>query len=196
MQRLRDIRKQQGLTQDKLAHKLNVVRSTIAMYETGASEPDFQTLRRISEILNVSVDYLLGLSNDPHMSESILIPIYREIKKNFDSTNIDEDNVINYVEYSTLNAFGMIMNDDSMSPIILPGDTIIASVKEVKNNDLCIVLVNNEYSVVRKVLISSKGYTLQALNSEYPPQFYANSEIENNNIKICGIISQIRRDFK
>ena len=49
-----------GLTQAEIAEKLGISRSTIGMYETGAREPDFDTLEKIADFFNVDIDYLLG----------------------------------------------------------------------------------------------------------------------------------------
>ena len=61
MQKLKELRNEMGLTQCKLAQKLGLSRSTIAMYETGQSEPDLQTLISIAVFFKVSVDFILGL---------------------------------------------------------------------------------------------------------------------------------------
>lgn len=49
-----------GLTQVEMAKELKISRSTIGMYETGAREPDFETLEKIADFFNVDIDYLLG----------------------------------------------------------------------------------------------------------------------------------------
>lgn len=49
-----------GYTQQEMADKLNISRSTIGMYETGAREPDYNTLELIADFFNVDIDYLLG----------------------------------------------------------------------------------------------------------------------------------------
>ena len=46
-------RKQCGYTQAQLANKLGISRSTYANYESGNRSPDFETLERISDILNL-----------------------------------------------------------------------------------------------------------------------------------------------
>ena len=56
----RQLRTSSGLTQSKIASKLGISRSTIGMYETGAREPDFDTLEKIADFFNVDTDYLLG----------------------------------------------------------------------------------------------------------------------------------------
>lgn len=58
--RLRLLRKKHSLTQVQFAQKLNVANGTVAMWETGKREPDFDTILRIADFFHVSVDYLLG----------------------------------------------------------------------------------------------------------------------------------------
>lgn len=52
-----------GYTQAELADALGISRSRIGMYETGAREPDFETLEIIADFFNVDTDYLLGRTN-------------------------------------------------------------------------------------------------------------------------------------
>lgn len=54
------LRTSSGLTQVEMAEKLGISRSTIGMYETGAREPDFETLEKIADFFNVDTDFLLG----------------------------------------------------------------------------------------------------------------------------------------
>lgn len=56
----KQLRLSSGLTQVEMAEKLGISRSTIGMYETGAREPDFDTLEKIADFFNVDIDYLLG----------------------------------------------------------------------------------------------------------------------------------------
>lgn len=62
MNRIRDLRKEKGLTQSNLAKLLSVSDRTIGFYETGQRDPDTSTLKTLSEYFDVSVDYLLGLT--------------------------------------------------------------------------------------------------------------------------------------
>lgn len=63
-ERLKTTRKQNGYTQVSLAEKLKVSKGTVAMWETGKRTPDFETLIALSELFDVSTDYLLGKSDD------------------------------------------------------------------------------------------------------------------------------------
>lgn len=53
-------RKKRGLTQIEIANRLGIPRTTYNGYELGNNEPNFKTLVRIADFLDVSVDYLLG----------------------------------------------------------------------------------------------------------------------------------------
>lgn len=61
--RLKDIRKANNLTQSELGKILGVGKTTISMYETGNSTPNDDIKLKISEYFNISIDYLLGLSD-------------------------------------------------------------------------------------------------------------------------------------
>lgn len=63
--RLRKAREQKGLTQLELAKRANLGESTISFYELGRREPNYDTLLRLAEILEVGPAYLLtGEAND------------------------------------------------------------------------------------------------------------------------------------
>lgn len=66
--RLRDIRNKRGLLQKELAVSISVGPVTLSQYESGKREPDFDKLVLICKNLNVSADFLLGLSDSPYCS--------------------------------------------------------------------------------------------------------------------------------
>lgn len=62
-EKLRKARQENGMTQQTLADKLFVTRQAVSRWENGARYPDIVTLKKISEILNISVDELVGDEN-------------------------------------------------------------------------------------------------------------------------------------
>ena len=64
-ERLLDLRKDAGLTQDELAAILNINKHSISAYEREKSEPPDVIKIGIANHFHVSVDYLLGLTDDP-----------------------------------------------------------------------------------------------------------------------------------
>lgn len=68
--RIRDLRESRGMEQLELANRINISQSKMNKIETGYQkrlEPEL--LASISMVLNVSVDYIVGKSDSPHLSE-------------------------------------------------------------------------------------------------------------------------------
>lgn len=61
-ERLRDLRKSAGLTQQQISERLHISQQSYARYESGTGEPNLETLAKIAAILDVTSDYLLGLT--------------------------------------------------------------------------------------------------------------------------------------
>lgn len=61
MLRLKELRLSAKKTQKELAALLGVDRTTYTKYETGASEPTFETLSRLASYYQVSIEYLMGM---------------------------------------------------------------------------------------------------------------------------------------
>nr|DAL87881.1 MAG TPA: repressor protein [Caudoviricetes sp.] len=64
-QRLKSLRESKDLSQQELADRLKINRSTYARYELGQTQPDFDTLQKLADYFDVSTDYILGRTNDP-----------------------------------------------------------------------------------------------------------------------------------
>ena len=62
--RLKELRKMKKISQLKLALDLNMNQNTISRYENMEREADYQTLIKIAEYFDVSIDYLLGNSEN------------------------------------------------------------------------------------------------------------------------------------
>lgn len=57
--RIKKLRDALGLTQEELAIKIGVARSTLASWETNRREPDYSTLQQLAEALKTNIQYLL-----------------------------------------------------------------------------------------------------------------------------------------
>jgi transcriptional regulator with XRE-family HTH domain len=84
--RLRQLREQRGLSQREFADVVDMGYVMIHRYEHGLTDPTASTLIRLAKELRVSVDYLVGLSDDPgtpvsegglELDEQHLIDAYR-----------------------------------------------------------------------------------------------------------------------
>ncbi len=94
--RLRTLRRQRKLTQQAVADRLRVHRTTYTKYETGCVTPDQQGLVQLAEIFGVTVDFLLGrgdgedmprVNNDENLpmlltlQEKVLVQMFRQMDR-------------------------------------------------------------------------------------------------------------------
>jgi bacteriophage CI repressor helix-turn-helix domain len=62
--RLKELRKEANLTQVELAKRLGIGQSSYADWERGKKKPTQENLVKIAQVLNVSIDYLVGNSEE------------------------------------------------------------------------------------------------------------------------------------
>ncbi|MBR5192321.1 MAG: helix-turn-helix transcriptional regulator [Clostridia bacterium] len=67
--RLKVLRKSRKISQLKMAMDLNMNQNSISRYENGQREADYKTLIAFADYFNVSVDYLLGRTENPKINK-------------------------------------------------------------------------------------------------------------------------------
>jgi len=96
-ERLAELRKDYKMLQQVLAEMLCVSVATISAYENNHNNPDDETKIKIAEIFNVSIDYLLGTTNDEvklNRSNIIILP------KDFpEDARVEVQNYANYMAF-------------------------------------------------------------------------------------------------
>ncbi|SIR54657.1 helix-turn-helix domain-containing protein [Paenibacillus macquariensis] len=58
--RIAELREQKGWTQEELSTLIGISRGALSHYEKSRRNPDFETLTHLADILQVSIDYLIG----------------------------------------------------------------------------------------------------------------------------------------
>ncbi len=92
-ERIKELRKENEITQEELAKNIDVSTSMVGMYETNARKPSYEVLIKIAKYFGVSTDYLLNteekldaainsLNKINHMSKNALAPKHKGISKN------------------------------------------------------------------------------------------------------------------
>ena len=72
MNQIKAYRTKLGQTQAELASACNVKQNTVSAWETGRSEPDFESLKKMADIFNCSIDELLGQKEKPVVKDDRL----------------------------------------------------------------------------------------------------------------------------
>lgn len=196
MKKLKELRTAKGLTQAKLAEKLNLSRSTIAMYETEQSEPDVNTLKAMATFFGVSLDYLLEQNEETKVCK---IPIVGTIPAGIPLEAIEE--IIDYEEISpelqrSGKYIGLKVKGESMEPLINDGDVVILKqCSEANSGDIVAVYVNGYDATLKRLKLEDNGLWLlpENPNSNFKPQFYSKKDVETIPIKIIGKAIEVRR---
>lgn len=84
-QRLKELRKRQGITQIEFAKIFNISNGTIGNWESGNRMPDFNTIQKIADYFNVTVDYLLGRESESQQKPEIETDIEKILENTFDN---------------------------------------------------------------------------------------------------------------
>ena len=63
-ERIKQLRKEKGMTQTDLAQTLNVTKGTVSTWETNSRVPGFETLTALCDLFDRRMDYIMGRSDD------------------------------------------------------------------------------------------------------------------------------------
>ena len=103
--RLKELRKNKGLTQTALANLFAISNGAVGNWETGLRQPDHDTLTKIADFFDVSIDYLLGRTDEPSPSsptldkqlEGIDFALYGETK---DLTDAEKEKILDFIRFT------------------------------------------------------------------------------------------------
>ncbi len=198
MNRIYELRKQNGLSQQKLAEILNVHQTAVSQWEKGRTNPDMSILQAMSKYFKVSIDYILN-NNSTQEKQGIHIPVLGRVAAGVPITAAE--NIIDYEEIEeelskTGEFFALKIHGNSMEPRFCKGDVVIVRQQsDVDSGNIAIVLINGEDATCKKVIKQTDGIMLVSINSNYAPMYYTNKEIETLPVKILGKVIELRAKF-
>lgn len=197
-ERLKLLREEKGLTQEKLAKSLSLSVSAVGMYEAGERQPPYATLEKIASFFNVSTDYLLGRTEERQgflrearrdyspLGYRTLSPIYPEKIKTFPFEPIPVVSVVRagrlsfavkdlegYINIPTVYGadFGFYIKGESLSGMgIHDGAVVICKQThdELIAPETLVVAVIDNEAVCRKLVYEKGAWLLRAANPDYP----------------------------
>lgn len=154
-ERLKTLRIQRKMTQSELAKKIYISQPAYSKYEVGTASPNPETLSKIADALDVSVDYLLGSDSQPARPSYIRIPVLGRVAAGIPIDAIEE--IIDWEDISAAAAgdgeyFGLQIKGHSMEPKISDGDVVIVRRQpDVDSGDIAVVLVNGDDATVKRI---------------------------------------------
>lgn len=78
MNRIKQLREENNITQIQLAKKLNKTQQTISLYENGTNEPDLDSYIILSQIFNCSIEYIAGKSDIRNIEQEFNFAYHKE----------------------------------------------------------------------------------------------------------------------
>lgn len=194
MNRVKELRKKSGYSQQKLAKILNVHQTAISQWETERTSPDIDIASKMAAVFGVSLDYLLGREEQDFMTVDNIFPMKtkkvpllgdiacgepiwaEEQRGEFVSVSDDIDA-----------DFCLRAKGDSMTGArIYDGDIVfIRRQPTVVNGEIAAVIIDNEATLKRVYFYRDKNkLVLSPENPAYEPLVYIGSELEE--IRILG----------
>lgn len=196
--RLKEARKNARLSQQKVADYIGVSQNTYSYWENGKYNIDNDALKKLSELFNVSVDFLLG--KEIAIPTKASIPVLGTVQAGIPLEAIED--IIDYEEISPSllehgeEYFALQVKGDSMLPRMREGDVVIVRKQaDVAHDDIAIVLVNGSEATIKRIVKSEAGIMLVANNPAYEPRFYSNKEIAELPVIILGKVVELRAKF-
>lgn len=199
------IRKKKNITQQELADKTNIERSTISRIENGEIDTSIDNAIKIANALEIPLEEIIAkdlrfdnISPVIIDKDVIKIPVLGVIPAGMPIEAIED--VLDYEEIPKdwckggKEFFGLLIKGDSMFPKYIDNDVVIfEKTNDFNNGDECAVMVNGDDCTFKKVLKHDQGLTLQPLNSTYEIKLYSNEDIEKLPIRIIGVAKEMRR---
>ena len=205
-ERLKTLRKEKGISVDKLAEIIGKDRATIYRYESSEIEKmPTSVLEPLCKALNTTPSYLMGWEEAkvqevvPLPQDNVfMIPIYDSVAAGFGV--IAQDCVVSYLptyltcpsekdQYLWVNVKG-----DSMAPLIDDGSKILIKKQtSVDSGSIAVVLVDDEEAVVKKVIYGDTWVELHSTNPYYPPRRFENNQLER--IQVLGLVKEVSKSL-
>lgn len=163
-ERLKTLRVKKDMTQEKLGKIVGMKKSNISKYERGELEPSLESVLEFAKFFNVTLDYLLGRTDNPSLPSSmyldsngihslpeflrqidlknlLIIPVYGEVKASepfFTAENIigffPVDTSVICIDGDPEEYISLKIKGDSMEPIISDGDLVLAHKQSAVDN--------------------------------------------------------------
>lgn len=196
--RMRKLRNERSMTQSDLALQLEKSSSTVRMWELGGNEPDMNSLIKMSNIFDCSLDYLMcrDLSSPDGGMIKTNVAVYEL------SEYSPEAETLRYMSLPSRfvkdgNSYAMIVCDsEDMAPVISREDTVLVRKQDsCMNGQIALVSIEENKSCFRKLLFQSGGLMMQPVNPAAEPRFVGFDEFNETNPAIYGIAVELIRDF-
>lgn len=209
--KLKECRKAKNLTLEELALKYNrrfdggMSKGTLSKYENNKQEPLVSVVTNLTELLDISSDYLLGRSDNPNLdfetasygTDNIYrIPVFNSVSAGFGrlADSSPDDYVPTFLPYGAdpEKYIRINVSGDSMSPLIDDGSQILVRLQaSVDNGSIAVVMVDGTDAFVKRLNYGVNWLELESINPYYPVKRFENSDISR--VSVLGIVKEVTK---
>lgn len=209
---VKNLRIEFNFTQEDLSKRLEISKSTVAMWETGKRLPSPELYGALADVFNVDMDYLMGRTNVKRKvsynffgkeysssTSAVSIKVLGRVAAGIPINAIEE--IIDTEEISeelakTGEFFGLQIHGDSMEPRICEGDVVIVRQQsDAESGDIVIALVNGDDATCKRLRKYRDGIELISNNPSYEPMFFSQKDINDKPVRIIGKVVELRGKF-
>lgn len=209
--------KERNVTNYRVSKDTGITQTTLSDWKKGKITPKTDTLQKIADYFNVTLDYLTGNTDferweakynmNGELREDVLkyergikIPVLGKVAAGIPIEAIQEIDEYEEIPESmarTGEFFALRIKGESMEPKFSDGDVVIVRKQDdLISGEIGVVIVNGQDATVKKVVKQQNGILLIATNQTvYPPKFYDKEEIKNSPVRILGKVVELRAKF-
>ncbi len=199
-ERIKQRRKELGLSYQELAELTGLSRSTLQRYETGSIKNiPLDKLDVLAEGLKTTVMYILG-KPEPNNAEIIdrgicRVPVYDSVSAGFGA--YADSHVVcyipTYVEHHGEDNELLWINvrGDSMAPTIEDGDRILVKRRDSVDSGSVAVVMIGEEAFVKKIKYGEDWVELHSINPYYPVRRFENDAVAD--VRVLGVVVEVSK---
>lgn len=212
MLRLKEVRKNARKTQQEVADFIGISQNNYSYWENGKVKIDNESLNKLAEYFGVSVDYLLGRTDEPNPTRD---DFYSFQYDNIHPVHLQKIRILGEIAcgvpiYASEDRESYVLSgtevkadfclkargDSMIGARIMDGDIVFCRAQEmVENGEIGVVIIGDEATLKRVYFYPEKRkLVLQAENPAYEPFVYIGEEL--NEIRILGKAIAFQSDIR
>lgn len=208
--RIRKLRKEKGISVDKLAELIGKDRATVYRYESQDIEKmPTSVLEPLAKALGTTPAYLMGWNETENKSNDNLNPLPKEniyMRPLYDSVAAGlgvpaVNQIVSYIPTFINNVsekdkyIWVRVEGDSMAPKIENGDKILIRLQDsVDSGQIGVVLIDGEDAVVKKIVYDTDWIELESFNPYYPPRRFEGADVQQ--IRVVGLVREVSKELQ
>ena len=164
--RLKSLRKAEGLTQAELAARFRVSQQAVAKWEGGGASPEPDIVAKLAAFFRVSADYLLGGEDTPPFP---MVKIIGAVKAGYDGFAAEENLGRSPADVRDAEGYRyLLVRGDSMEPYIREGDLALVHLQPtLQNGDLGVILYGDGEATLKRYRRRGNTVRLEPFNRAY-----------------------------